>query len=103
MDEFLAKINIVKKNNYINKLERENKHNEKRINQYVDNAKKTITEMEIENRKNLETIKTLEEDNKKLLEENNGYKYILGKIPSWIIKIFAGKNKNFGGYLYGKK
>lgn len=103
MDEFLAKINIVKKNNYINKLEKENKHNENRINKYVDNFKKVITEMEIEKRKNLETIKTLTEDNKKLQDENNSYKYVLNKIPNWVIKLFAGRNKNIGGYLYDKK
>ena len=30
MEEFLTKLNIAKKNNYINKLERDNQKNEKR-------------------------------------------------------------------------
>ena len=102
MEEFLTKLNIVKKNNYINKLEKENKHNENRINKYVSNFKQVITEMEIEKRKNLQTIKELTEDNKKLQDENNSYKYIINKIPGWVIRLFAGK-KNIGGYLYGKK
>lgn len=103
MEEFLTKLNIVKKNNYINKLEKENKQNENKIDKYVSNFKKVITEMEIEKRKNLETIKTLTENNKKLQDENNSYKYVLNKIPNWVIKLFAGRNKNIGGYLYGKK
>lgn len=103
MEEFLTKLNIVKKNNYINKLEKENKHNENKINKYVSKFKEVITEMEIEKRKNLQTIKELTENNKKLEDENKSYKYILEKIPNWVIKLFAGKNKNIGGYLYGKK
>lgn len=103
MEEFLTKLNIVKKNNYINKLEKENKHNENKINKYVSRVKEVITEMEIEKRRNLETIKELTENNKKLEDENKSYKYILEKIPNWVIKLFAGKNKNIGGYLYGKK
>lgn len=102
MEEFLAKLNIVKKNNYINKLEQDNKKNQERIEKYVSNFKKEITEQEIEKRKNLETIKELTESNKKLLDENNSYKFILSKIPTWIIRLFAGK-KNIGGYLYGPK
>ena len=103
MEEFLTKLNIVKKNNYINKLERENKHNENKIDKYVSNFKKVITDMEIEKRKNLETIKTLTETNKKLQDENNSYKYVLNKIPNWVVKLCVGRNKNIGGYLYGKK
>ncbi len=99
MEEFLTKLNIAKKNNYINKLERENKHNENKINKYVSNFKQVITEMEIEKRKNIEKIEKLEENNKKLQAENTNYKYILEQIPNWVIKIFARKNKNIGGYL----
>ena len=95
MEEFLTKLNIVKKNNYINKLEQDNKKYEARIEKYVSNFKKEITERELEKRKNLETIQ-------KLQDENSMYKFILDKIPNWVIKVFAGK-KNIGGYLYGKK
>lgn len=102
MEEFLTKLNIVKKNNYINKLEKDNQKNEARIEKYVSNFKKEITEQELEKRKNLATIQELTENNKKLQDENNMYKFILDKIPNFIIKIFAGK-KNIGGYLYGKK
>ena len=102
MEEFLTKLNIVKKNNYINKLERENKKNEERIQIYVSNFKKALTEEELEKRNNLKQIKELTENNKKLQDENNSYKYILEKIPNWVIKLFAGK-KNIGGYLNGQK
>ena len=100
MEDFIAKLNIVKKNNYINKLERENQKNEERIEKYVSNFKKEITEQEIEKRKCLQTIKELMENNQKLQNENASYKYILSKIPNWVIKLFAGK-KNIGGYLNG--
>lgn len=102
MEEFLTKLNFVKKNNYINQLERDNKKNEERIEIYISNFKKAITEQELEKRQNLKTIKELNEANQKLQAENNSYKYILDRIPNWIIKLFAGK-KNIGGYLYGKK
>lgn len=102
MEEFLNKLNIVKKNNYINKLERDNQKSKERIEIYVSNFKKAMTELEIEKRKNAETIKELTENNKKLQDENNSYKSILDKIPNWIIKLFAGR-KNIGGYLYGRK
>lgn len=102
MEEFLTKLNFVKKNNYINQLERDNKKNEERIEIYISNFKKAITEQELEKRQNLKTIKELNDANQKLQAENNSYKYILDRIPNWIIKLFAGK-KNIGGYLYGKK
>lgn len=102
MKEFLTKLNIVKNNNYINKLKQENTKKENRIEKYVTNFKKVITEMELEKRKNEQTIKELRETNKVLQDENNSYKNILDKIPNWIIKLFAGK-KDIGGYLYGKK
>lgn len=102
MEEFLTKLNFVKKNNYINQLERDNKKNKERIEIYISNFKKAITEQELEKRQNLKTIEELNEANKKLQAENNSYKYILDRIPNWIIKLFAGK-KNIGGYLYGKK
>jgi len=100
MEDFLTKLNIVKKNNYINKLERNNKKNEERIEKYISNFKKEITEQEIEKRKYIQTIKELTANNQKLQNENDSYKFILNKIPNWIIKFFAGK-KNIGGYLDG--
>ena len=100
MEEFFTKLNIVNKNNYINQLERNNKINEERIEKYVENFKKEITEQEIEKRKYLQTIEELTENNKKLENENKSYKFILDKIPNWVIKLFAGK-KNVGGYLNG--
>ena len=100
MEEFLTKLNIVKKNNYINKLEKDNEKNEKRIEKYVDNFKKEITEQEIEQRKYLKQIEELTRINEELENTNKGYKYILDKIPNFIIKLFAGK-KNIGGYLNG--
>lgn len=102
MKEFLTKLNIVNKNNYINKLKNENTQKENRIEKYVTNFKKVITEMELEKRKNEKTIQELREKNRMLQDENNSYKNILDKIPNWIIKLFAGKN-HIGGYLYGKK
>ena len=102
MEDFLTKINFVKKNNYINQLERNNKKNEERIEKYVENFKKALTEQELEKMEQLKTIQELTENNKKLQDENNSYKFILSKIPNWIIKLFAGK-KNIGGYLYGPK
>lgn len=100
MEEFLTKLNIVKKNNYINKLERDNKRNEQKIEKYVENFKKEITEQELEKRRYLKTIQELTESNEKLQNENKSYKFILDKIPKFIIKFFAGKN-NIGGYLNG--
>ena len=100
MEEFLTKLNIVKKNNYINKLERNNAENEKRIEKYVENFKKEITEQELEKRKYLKQIEELTKTNEKLQNENKSYKFILDKIPIFIIKLFAGK-KNMGGYLNG--
>ena len=102
MEDFLTKINFVKKNNYINQLERENKKKEERIEAYVSNFKKALTEQELEKIQQQKTIQELTENNKKLQDENNSYKFILSKIPTWIIKVFAGK-KNIGGYLYGPK
>ena len=102
MDDFLAKINFVKKNNYINHLERVNKKNEEKIDTYVANFKKALTEQELEKIQQQKTIQELTENNKKLQDENNSYKFILSKIPTWIIRLFAGK-KNIGGYLYGPK
>ena len=102
MEDFLAKINFVKKNNYINHLERVNKKNEQKIDTYVANFKKALTEQELEKIQQQKTIQELTENNKKLQDENNSYKFILSKIPNWIIKLFAGK-KNIGGYLYGPK
>ena len=102
MKEFLTKLNIVNNNNYINKLKKENAKKENRIEKYVTNFKKVITEMEIEKIKNEQTIQALIETNRVLQDENNSYKNILDKIPNWIIKLFAGR-KNIGGYLYGKK
>lgn len=99
MEQFLTKLNIVNKSNYINKLEKENKSHKENLNKYTSNFKKVITEMEIERRKNLETIKKLEGDNKKLKEENNNYKNILNKIPRWIIRICVRRERNIGGYL----
>jgi len=98
MEEFLTKLNIVKKNNYINKLERENEKSEKRIEKYVENFKKEITEQEIEKRKYIKQIEELTRINKELENTNKGYKFILDKIPNFIIRLFAGK-KNIGGYL----
>lgn len=100
MEEFFRKINLVKKNNYINKLEQDNQKNKEKIEKYVSNFKKEITEQEIEKRKYMRTIKELSEDNQKLKQENDSYKYILSKIPNFIIRLFAGK-KNIGGYLNG--
>lgn len=100
MEEFLTKLNIVKKNNYINKLEQNNKRNEERIEKYVSNFKKEITEQEIEKRKYLQTIQELTKQNEELQNTNKGYKFILDKIPNFIIKLFVGK-KNIGGYLNG--
>lgn len=100
MEEFLTKINLVKKNNYINKLEQDNQKNKEKIEKYIANFKKEITEQEIEKRKYIQTIKELSENNTKLKQENDGYKYILSKIPGFIIRLFAGK-KNIGGYLNG--
>lgn len=100
MEEFLTKLNIAKKNNYINKLERDNQKNEKRIEKYVENFKKEITEQELEKRKYLQQIENLTKQNEELLNENKGYKFILDKIPNFIIKLFVGK-KNIGGYLNG--
>lgn len=102
MEEFLSKLNIVSKNNYINKLEKDNIQKDDKIEKYITNFKKVITEMEIEKRKNVQTIKELTENNKILQNENNSYKNILDRIPNWIIKLFAGK-RHMGGYLYGKK
>lgn len=100
MEEFLAKLNIANKNNYINKLEKRNKVNEQLIEKYLSNFKKEITEQEIAKRKYQQEIKELTESNQKLENENKSYKYILEKIPNWVIKLFAGK-KNVGGYLNG--
>ena len=100
MEEFLTKLNIVKKNNYINKLEHTNEKNEKRIEKYVENFKKEITEQEIEKRKYLQQIQELTKINKELENANKNYKFILDKIPNFVIRIFAGK-KNIGGYLNG--
>ena len=100
MEDFLTKLNIVKKNNYINKLERDNEKNEKRIEKYVENFKKEITEQELEKRKYLQQIQELTKINEELENANKGYKFILDKIPNFIIKLFAGK-KNIGGYLDG--
>ena len=100
MEEFLTKLNIVKKNNYINKLEKDNERNEKRIEKYVENFKKEITEQELEKRKYLQKIEDLTKQNEELLNQNKGYKFILDKIPNFIIKLFVGK-KNIGGYLNG--
>lgn len=100
MEDFLTKINFAKKNNYINKLEQDNQKNKEKIERYVSNFKKEITEQEIEKRKCMQTIKELSENNQKLQQENNSYKYILSKIPNFIIRLFAGK-KNIGGYLNG--
>lgn len=100
MEEFLTKLNIVKKNNYINKLEQDNERNEKRIEKYVENFKKEITEQELEKRKYLQQIEELTKQNEELLNANKGYKFILDKIPNFIIKLFVGK-KNIGGYLNG--
>lgn len=99
MEEFLTKLNIAKKNNYINKLEKENKHNENKINKYVENFKKVMIDMEKEKRKNLDIIRKLEEDNKKLKDENASYKYTLSKVPHWIIRLFVRKDRGIGGYL----
>ena len=101
MEEFLTKLNIVKKNNYINKLEKDNERNEKRIEKYVENFKKEITEQELEKRKYLQKIEDLTKQNEELLNQNKGYKFILDKIPNFIIKLFVGK-KNIGGYLNGQ-
>ena len=100
MEDFLTKLNIVKKNNYINQLERDNEKNEKRIEKYVENFKKEITEQELEKRKYLQQIQELTKINEELENANKGYKFILDKIPNFIIKLFAGK-KNIGGYLDG--
>ena len=100
MEEFLTKLNIAKKNNYINKLERDNERNEKRIEKYVENFKKEITEQELEKRKYLQQIQELTKLNQELENKNKGYKFILDKIPNFVIKFFAGK-KNIGGYLNG--
>ena len=100
MEEFLAKLNIANKNNYINKLEKQNKVNAQLIEKYLENFKKEITEQEIAKRKYQQEIKELTENNKMLENENKSYKYILEKIPNWIIKLFVGK-KNVGGYLNG--
>lgn len=100
MEEFLTKLNIVKKNNYINKLEKDNKKNEERIEKYVSNFKKEITEQELEKRQYIKKIQELSAENKELQNTNKSYKFILDKIPNWVIKFFAGK-KNIGGYLNG--
>lgn len=100
MEEFLTKLNIVKKNNYINKLEKDNKKNEERIEKYVSNFKKEITEQELEKRQYIKKIQELSAQNNELQNTNKSYKFILDKIPNWVIKFFAGK-KNIGGYLNG--
>lgn len=100
MEEFLTKLNIVKKNNYINKLERDNKKDKERIEKYVSNFKREITEQELEKRQYLKKIQELTNQNKELQSINQNYQFILGKIPNWIIRLFAGK-KNIGGYLNG--
>ena len=98
MEEFLAKLNIANKNNYINKLEHENKKKQEQVEKYISNFKKEIIAQELEKKKYLQTIKELTENNQKLQNENNAYKYILKKLPKWIITLFVGK-KNIGGFL----
>lgn len=100
MDEFLTKLNIVKKNNYINELEKDNLKNKVKVEKYVENFKKEITNQELEKRKYLKQIDDLTKINKELENTNKSYKFILDKIPNFIIKLFAGK-KNIGGYLNG--
>lgn len=100
MDEFLTKLNIVKKNNYINDLEKDNLKNKAKVEKYVENFKKEITNQELEKRKYLKQIDDLTKINKELENTNKSYKFILDKIPNFIIKLFAGK-KNIGGYLNG--
>lgn len=100
MDEFLTKLNIVKKNNYINELEKDNLKNKAKVEKYVENFKKEITNQELEKRKYLKQIDDLTKINKELENTNKSYKFILDKIPNFIIKLFAGK-KNIGGYLNG--
>jgi hypothetical protein len=46
----------------------------------------------------MENIREITEQNEKLLNENKSYKFILDKIPNWVIRFFVGK-KNLGGYL----
>lgn len=100
MEEFLTKLNIVKKTNYINQLERNSKKDKERIEKYISNFKKEITEQELKKRQYLQTIQELSEKNKKLQNINTTYKSILDKIPNWVVRFFAGK-KNIGGYLNG--
>ena len=102
MEEFLTKINIVSKNNQIRKLERENREKEEIINKYIQNFKKTITQMEQEKIKKQKRIEELTEKNEKLMKENHIYKTNFEKIPKLIIKIFCRKN-NVRWYLNGEK
>lgn len=100
MEEFLTKLNIVKKNNYINQLERINKKDKERIEKYVSNFKKEITEQELEKKQYLQKIQELSKQNEELQNANIAYKSIIDKMPKWVIRFFAGK-KNIGGYLNG--
>ena len=100
MEEFLKKLSIVSKNNYIIKLEEENKRKQEKIEKYVSTFKKEFTEQELEKRKQQQTIDELLAQNKLLESQNKTYKFILDKIPNFIIKIFAG-SKKLGGYLNG--
>lgn len=98
MEDFLTKINLVYKNNYINKLEKANQKEQERVKKYLEIFKKEFTEQEIEKRKQQETINELHERIKILENQNKTYKFILDKIPNFIIKLFAGAKK-LRGYL----
>lgn len=98
LDEFLTKLNFVYKNNYINKLKKENKRKQEKLDKYILTFKKEFTEQEIEKREQQQKIEELLEQNKLLESQNKTYKFILAKIPNFIIRLFAG-SKKLGGYL----
>ncbi len=92
MEEFLKNLNTVKEHNYVVKLKTENKKKDARIKQIQDECKNIVVQVTKEYKAELnKKITNLEEENKKLKNENSFYKSILDKIPKFILRIFIGK------------
>lgn len=100
MEKFLYKMNVIKNNNHIVRLETEKVQKQEKFEKLAEGCKSLMIEYEIKGQQRLlemnEKINNLENENSVLRKERDFYSSSLEKIPKFILKLFVGKNIMIG-------
>ena len=87
MEEMLRNINLMKKNNTINKLKQENEKKDNKIKKIAAESKQIVNEY---NEKSHKIIEELRQENTELKRKVNDYEEAFNKIPKIILNFFVG-------------